>query len=271
MIGRKRLVLLTTCIIVICSLLIIMLTLKPATEPAPDVSSAVVKAINFCEGLDEPDALLMLNVIYRRFNISSFADALQRYDQVLSENPDKAPIMRVFRRIADYDNVLQKGDWDSVTWELDALTVPALYCDRMELPAYYAQSLTIAAVSGGYSLTHALLAHIWVQENHCELSLSEDFTENLYRANAELINEDSVVDDLELEAATFLYLAGQGVLVENTFIDRVLTVQKDDGGWLFSSDEPDDSDWHASVLGLLLLLHVEYPATSYPSMLAPEP
>jgi hypothetical protein len=268
MIGRKRLVLLTTCIIVICSLLTITLTLKPAPEPALDVSSAVLEAVNFCEGLDEPDALLMLNVMYRRFNISSFADALQRYDQVLSESPDEAPIMRVFRRIADYDNVLQKGDWDSVTWELDTLTVPALYCDRMELPAYYPQSLTMAAGSGSYSLTHALLAHIWIKENGCELSFSEEFIEYLYRANAELIDEDSVVDDLELEAATFLYLAGQGVLVENTFIDHVLAVQKDDGGWLFSSDELGDSDWHASVLGLLLLLHIEYPAPSYPPMLA---
>lgn len=270
MIGRKRLVLLAFCIIVFCSLLVMLLPLKPAPEPAPDVSSAIVKAIDFCEELDEPDALLMLDVMYRRFEISSFADALQRYDQVLSENPDKAPIMRVFRRIADYDNVLQKGDLDSVSWELDALTVPALYCDRMEAPADYTGSLVMAAGRGGYMLTHALLAHIWIQENGCELPLSEEFIEYLYHANAKLINEDSVVDDLELEAAAFLCLAGQGALVDNAFIERVLAVQKDDGGWLFSSDEPDDSNWHATVLGLLLLLHIEYPATSHPPMLAPK-
>jgi len=270
MIGRKGLVLLAFCIIVFCSLLVILLPLKPAPEPALDVSSAVVKAVDFCEGLDEPDALLMLDVMYRRFEIPAFTDALQRYDQALSESPDKAPIMRVFRRIADHDNVLLNGDLDSVSWELDALTVPALYCDRLELPSYYTQSLAMTAGSGGYTLTHALLAHIWIQENGCELSLSEEFVEYMYRANAELINEDSVVDDLELEAAAFLYLAGQGALVGDAFIERVLAVQKDDGGWLFSSDEPGDSDWHASVLGLLLLLHIEYPATSYPPMLAPK-
>jgi len=270
MIGRKGLALLALCIIVVCSLSLILLTLEPAHESAPDVSSALVKAVDFCSGLDEPDALLMLDVMYRRFEISSFSDALQRYDQVLSENPDKAPIMRVFRRIADHDNVLQKGDLDSVSWELDVLTVPALYCDRMELPAYYNQSLTMAAVSGGYPLTHALVGHIWIQENGCELSLSEEFIEYMYHATAELINEDAVVTDLELEAAAFLHLAGQGALVDNAFIERVLAVQKDDGGWLSSSDKPDDSDWHASVLGLMLLLHVEYPATSYPSMLAPK-
>jgi hypothetical protein len=234
------------------------------------VSAAVVKAVDFCAGLDEPDALLMLDVMYRRFEIASFSDALQRYDQILSEKPYEAPIIRVFRRIADHDNVLQNGDFDSVSRELDILTVPALYCDRLELPVYYNQSLTIAAGSGGYSLTHALLAYIWIQENGCELSLSEEFTEHMYHATAELINEDSVVNDLELEAATFLHLAGQGALVDNTFIERVLTVQKDDGGWLSSSDKLEDTDWHASVLGLMLLLHVEYPATSYPPMLAPK-
>jgi len=266
MIGRRRLVLLAFCITALCSLLLVPLLL----QPKPDVSSAILKAIDFFEGSREPDALLFLDVMHRRFEISSFADALQRYDQVLSEKPDQAAIMRVFRHIADQDNVLQDGDLQSVSWEMDLLTVPALYCDRLGLPDYYTEDLARAASLGGYMLTHALLAYIWVQENGCELSLSEEFFEYLYHANAELINEDSVVDDLELEAAAFLYLAGQGTLVDDIFIERVLAVQKDDGGWLFSSDEPGDSHWHATVLGLLLLLHVEYPSNSYPSMLAPE-
>jgi hypothetical protein len=271
MIGHKKFVLLAFCIIVFSSLLVILLPLKPAPETTSDLTSAVMNAIDFCGGLNESDALLMLDVIYRRFEIASFADALQRYDMVISETPDDAPIMRVFRRIADYDNVLQHDDLYSISWELDVLTVPALYCDRLELPADYSESLLLASRGGGYSLTHALLAHIWIQENGCELPLSEEFVEYLYHANAELINENSVVDDLELEAATFLYLAGQGDLVGDDFIESVLEVQKDDGGWLFSSDEPGDSDWHASVLALLLLLHLEYPADSYPPMLAPKP
>jgi hypothetical protein len=78
-----------------------------------------------------------------------------------------------------------------------------------------------------------------------------------------------VVNDLELEAAAFLYEAGQGALVDHAFVERVIATQNYDGGWLGSSDKQGDSDWHTTVLALLLLLHVEFPANSYPPMLAP--
>jgi len=91
----------------------------------------------------------------------------------------------------------------------------------------------------------------------------------MYRATATLIGNDPLVTDLELEAAAFLYLAGQGALVDNAFVDRVIAVQNYDGGWLLSSNTPGKSDWHPSILGLFLLLHREYPADSYPSMLDP--
>jgi hypothetical protein len=126
-----------------------------------------------------------------------------------------------------------------------------------------------AANLGDYMLPHVLLAWIWIQENGCEVSLPDGFVENLYIANAALIGTDPVVNDLELEAAAFLCLAGQGALVDDAFVDRVIEVQNADGGWLFSSDTPSVSDWHTTILGLLLLLHVEYPADSYPPMLAP--
>ena len=238
-------------------------TSQPATRT---LQSAVGNASSFLEGTSEPYALLMLNVVYRRFGIA-FADSLQRYDQVLAEKPQNAPLLRVFRRIADYDNPLQAGDMLAVSAEVDCITVPALYFDRQELRNNYLEMLNDAASSGGYMLTHALLATIWIQENGG--AVPDSFTEPLYHANAELIGGDPVVTDLELEAATFLYLAGQGSMVDNAFVYSVISAQNNDGGWLFSSDTPGNSEWHPTVLGLLLLLHVEYPAASYPPMLAP--
>jgi hypothetical protein len=78
-----------------------------------------------------------------------------------------------------------------------------------------------------------------------------------------------VVEDIELEAAAFLYLAGQGSRVDNAFVERVIAIQNYDGGWPDTRYNLDDSDWHSTILGLLLLLHVEYPADSYPPVLAP--
>jgi hypothetical protein len=77
-----------------------------------------------------------------------------------------------------------------------------------------------------------------------------------------------VVTDLEIEAAALLYLAGQGTLVSDAFVQHVIAAQNYDGGWSHSNDVPVGSYWHSSALALILLLHVEFPASSYPPMLA---
>lgn len=247
---------------------------EPAPEPKPiALQPAIANAIAFFEEPGEPNdlyALLLLDVVHRRFGIAAFADALQRYDEVMAVHPDQAPLMRVFRRIADYDNPLQDEDLLKLSEDIDLVTAPALYCDRLGIPSNYPSTLDRATRLGDYMLTHALLACIWIQENGCDVPLPDDFIENMYRANAALIGDDPVVDDLELEAAAFLCLAGQGAMVDHSFVERVIAVQNDDGGWLLSSDKPGDSDWHTTALGLMLLLHLEYPSDSYPPMLAPQ-
>lgn len=271
-------------IIALCSLLAVPLLLHSAPTPEPTstpsptfapgaLQYAVINAINFFEDPHEPNdpyALLMLDVAHRRFGIATFADSLQRYDQILATLPDKAPLMRLFRRIADHNNLLQAGDLQEVTEDIDRVTILALYCDQLGLSDTEYQSMLEQATGlGDYMLTHTLLACIWIQENGCEVPLPDGFIENIYQANAALINDDSVVDDLELEAATFLYFAGQDEFVDEGFVNCVIAAQNSDGGWSLSSGTPSESDWHASVLGLLLLLHVEYPSDSYPPMLAP--
>lgn len=236
------------------------------------LTEAVGNATNYLAQTKEPYALLMLNVLYRRFGITEFNNSLQTYDEQLASNLDDASILRVFRRIANFTNpVLQTTDFDAVKIDIDRLTVPALYSDRSNLPNHYLYVLSYEAGKGGYLLTHALLAAIWLQENHCNLSIPENFTDSLYHANSALIDNDSVITDLELEAAAFLYLAGQGTLVNDSFVQRVIATQNYDGGWSYSSDNVHGSYWHTSVLGLMLLLHVEFPSSSYPPMLAPAP
>jgi hypothetical protein len=253
-------------VIALCSILALTLMLQPASHT---LQQAVTNAINFCEDLREPDALLMMDVMHRRFGVEPFKDSLQRFDQALDEaSEEQAPHMRVFRRIADAANPIRDEDWQAISADVDFFIVPALYCDRRSLPDNYAETLNLAASEGGLQLTHTLLACVWIQENGCEGLLPEGFVERVYHATAALIDSDSVVTEVELEAAAFLYLGGQGELVPNTFVDRVIAVQNGDGGWLRSADTSGSSYWHSTVLGLLLLLHVENPAESYPSMLA---
>lgn len=266
--SKRRALLLAFCITALCSLLVAAPLLTP---PEPDLHTAITKAIDFLEDRNEPYALLWLDVIYRRFGITEFADALQSYDQLLTEQPEEASLLRVFRRIADYDNeLLQEEDFKAVSLSSDIIIVHALYCDRLGLPVDYPRMLDREAREGGYHLTHVLLAWIWVQENGCELALPDGFIDELYRANAAIINNDpTTVDDLKLEAAAFLYLAGQGDLVDDSFVERVIASQNGDGSWGHSSNDQEAEylHWHSTILGLMLLLHVEFPADSYPPVL----
>ena len=312
----KKPLVVACCVIVVCSLLTISMLLTPSApsdselqtsvQPTPQTTAqktpqptpistvqpidpalqqALKKAINYLKQTQDPMGLLMLNVIYRQFGIVEFNDSLQRYDQLLVSNPD--PLVRIFRRIADYNNsAVQPEDFNSVTDQLDRLTVPALYSDRRELPDDYLSRLTEAmdtgslyaehsVNSGSYLLTHALLATIWLQNNNCSLQLPKDFTSTLYQENAALIGDGSQVNDIELEAAAFLYQAGQGNLVNpaftQIFVQNIIAAQFTDGGWSASQDTPSNTSWHPSVLALMILLYVEYPAASYPPMIAPAP
>jgi hypothetical protein len=220
------------------------------------LENAVANAIGFFADSREPFALLWLDVMHRRFGIEPFADALSRFDSVLGTRPKESSLLRVFRRMAARDNPLLLEDMDAVTHPSDRLVVCALYCDRLGLsPSFFTGMLEQAVQAGGYYLTHALLAVIWMQEYGGELGLPAELVDNLYGANAALISaEPRTVSDLKLEAAAFLQLAGQGARVDRAFVDSVLLTQQRDGGWGKTRDGL--SDWHATILALLLLLHL---------------
>lgn len=261
----KRLMLfLAFCLIGIVS----VLAVQPLLHPSPQLGSAITKAINYFENASDPHALLMLDVLHRHFGIEEFADSLQRYDEILEKNPQNT-MLRLFRRIAYHGTVIQEGDLNAISVDLDFVTVPALYSDQLGLSDDYIKTLTEAANGEGYLLTHALLACIWIQENGCESALPEGLIEKVCEDTAALVGNDPIVEDLELEAAVLLYLAGQGQLVDETFIEKVIEAQNEDGGWSISSTNPNESNEHATVFALTLLLRMDSPVDSYPPMLAP--
>jgi hypothetical protein len=221
------------------------------------LTTAVSNAISFFEGSREPHALLWLAVMHRRFRIEQFAGALQRYDEVLAEQPERAPLLRVLRRFADRDSPLRPDDWDFVTDPSDRLLVCALYCDRVGLPRSFAEMLRKAASAGGYYLPHVMLVCFFIRENGCAFELPPGFMDRVYEASAAIIDEDpTIVSDLKLEVAAFLNLVGQGARVSDVFVEHVLASQNADGGWGQSRAAHGRSDWHSTTLGLLLLVQL---------------
>lgn len=230
-----------------------------------DVRTRVAAAIGFLNGVREPHALLFMGLIHRRCKVAEFADVLARYDEVLPEHPDRAPVLRVFRRMFDANNPLQPEDWKHVTIPTDRLLVSALYCDRLGLPPSFAEALGRAVSQGGYAATHALLAWVWVQENGCDMNAPAGFVDDMVGAVAAIIDEDPTsVNDIKLEAGAFLCLARRSARVDLGFVRRVIACQNDDGGWGVPAEgagDPDGSSWHSTILALIILLHVRFPDT----------
>lgn len=218
--------------------------------------SVIAKAINYLNDTRAPHALMFMTILHRRFGIEAFADCGSRYDDVLTEHSD--PVLRLFRRVFDANNPIDPDDWDHVVVPTDRLIISALYCDRLGLPPSFAEALERAVRQGGYATTHALLAWVWLNENGCKLDVADGFVEEMYSAAAALINEDpTVVHDINLEAGAFLCLARQPERVDLAFVRRVIAVQNEDGGW----GAVDASNWHATILALMMLVHVSFPET----------
>ena len=229
-----------------------------------EVAAVVANAIAYLQSAREPHALLFMGLMHRRFGVKEFANALELYDAELPKHPDRAPVLRVFRRMFDANNPIQLDDWEHVTLQTDRLLVSALYCDRLGLPESFADVLARAASQGRYAATHALLAWVWIQENGCQLPAPAGLFEDMCRAVARIIDEDpTAVSDIKLEAGAFLCLAHQVHRVDLGFVKRVIGFCNADGGWgrpVEGAGKPAESSWHSTILALMILLHVRFPA-----------
>jgi len=228
------------------------------------VRTAIANGIQFVNRTREPYGLWFMGMMYLRFKIPEFADALKRYDEEIAARPKQAPVLRVLRRLLDAKNPLQPDDWDHLKIHTDQILAAALYCDRLGLPEYYAETLEKGVKQGGYHATHVLLAWIWLNDNRCKLAVRDGFVEDMHRAVAAILEDrPNIVNDLKLEAAAFLCMARQGKRVDPYFVRLVVSIQRADGGWGVpdtpNPENPDESSWHSTILALLLLLHVEFP------------
>jgi hypothetical protein len=231
------------------------------------VRTAVANGIKFVNRTREPYGLWFMSMMHRLFAVPEFADALKRYDEVTAERPkEEAAVLRVLRRLNDANNPLQPDDWDHVVIPTDRVLTTALYCDRLGFPPSFAEVLEKGVKEGGYAATHVLLAWIWLHDNRGQLAVRDGFVEDMYRANAAILEDrPTIVNDLKLEAAAFLCMARQGKRVDPSFVRHVVSIQRADGGWgkldTPNPDNPDESSWHSTILALLLLLHVKFPRT----------
>ena len=188
------------------------------------VRTAIANGIKFVNRTREPYGLWFMGMMYIRFKIPEFADALKRYDEEISARPKEAPVLRVLRRLLDANNPLRPDDWDHLKIHTDQVLAAALYCDRLGLPEYYAEALEKGVKQGGYHATHVLLAWVWLNDNRCKLAVRDGFVEDMHRAVAAILEDrPNIVNDLKLGDSTGGIALAVGPGTEGYFSNLAVT------------------------------------------------
>ena len=229
-----------------------------ATDP---VHAAIERARAFLAARprDTTGSLLFLDLLHRRFGLEEFAGMLAEYDRLAAGMPRPAPDVLSSRRLLDAGTRIEPELLRRLVSKVNRITHPALHAREVPLPGRYANRLARAADAGGYELTHAGLALVWLAEHGRTDVVDEAFVERVARDMAALLQPADGTSDLEIEAATFLHALSRGELVPTAFIDAVLDAQLPDGGWPADPAAPDEPNDHTSALALWLLLEASTP------------
>lgn len=219
------------------------------SKPSGQVPEAVDRAMEWLDrtgNLDDPTATLVLSYVKRRFAIPAGDGVWGELDP----DPTLEGELAAFRRLVDPGFTAPVEDILGASGP-DALTVPALYCDRIEVPPGHLDVLEAALGQGPYEATHAVLALTWMGELGC--LAPEEFRTRTERAVGVLVEiaAQEPPTDVAIEAAVMLHYAGHGDSVSEELVAAVLDAQNSDGGWSPSPGER--SSAHTTALAVWLL------------------
>jgi len=239
-----------------------------------------------------PSALLTLEPLRIWFGLTQFPDLHQRYRNAIrnGESPGlpagrRGPDLRILARLM----FATEFDPEGRTWEqlmpymfeaferrellgINLLNIPALYCNDVPYPTDYMGTLRKGVEMGGYFVTHAALAAMWMRENGCDLPYSPAFFDDVVAGVAAIPDADDRVLDVEIEATALLPYLGHRELVSPAFLKAMLAAQREDGGWsVDSANASTPSNWHPSVLALWAILSLEHPTVTQTPMVAQPP
>lgn len=255
--------------LVLAALLLACVDGSPPPASAGEGDERLLEAIDRARGFlaqqprDNTGILLFLDILHRRFGLEEFAGMADEYERLVASMPRPAPDVFSSRRVLDASTRIDPALLKELVSPVNRITHPALHARELPLPAKYATRLRRATERGGYDLTHAGLALIWLAENEQRTAVEEPFFDEVAAAMAALLDPADGVDDLEIESATFLHALDRGGLVPRAFIEAVVAAQQEDGGWPSAPGAtPPTSNDHTSALALWLLLEATRPPAS---------
>ena len=232
------------------------------------VDSSINKSISYFKNHEDVDISTMFNYHFlaRKFDISDLFPTELIYEKLNSGGNMMIYDNALLYRLIDKSFTVSKEDLEKqLTSTTREVQLRSVYCDlypidkNKMLKALYAE-----ADKGDYALTHALLSLQWMKENNCfkhdEVTQLEKY---IVEKQMELLNDHQAMDDLTIEAIAFLLYCNYHNLIKANWLDKVIVLQQDDGGWKWNSSELNTAT-HPSILALWALLEWREPGRNIP-------
>lgn len=215
----------------------------------------------------DPGWLSLFGYLHRRFGLEArlASGAIPHH---LKDGVGRPEVFAIYRRMDDPSATITKQQIADLPTAIDRITASALHCDRIPVPDDWIEILRKGSAAGAYALTHSVAATEWTVENGCrtradvaalqheQITLLVRFIEQRH----ELAGRFDAVTDMWIEAIDMLYYIGARERVQSAWIDEILAIQRDDGGWP-RHPRAQRSDPHATALAIWVLLENLHPNT----------
>lgn len=116
----------------------------------------------------------------------------------------------------------------------DETVLRCLYCDTLPLQDSLLFRLNRLYENGGYDLTHAYLAILFLKRNTCDHYFTGDMIsleEKLVTALQQIILSEPVTSDLRIESMAFLLYGGKREYISEKRIRKLIRKQQKNGSW----------------------------------------
>lgn len=207
---------------------------------------------------------IFLSYLQRKFDLPKKLGADEvpiDLDQDLTPYPNQ---IHYLARIAYPNTIVNVPPTQEMDEDIKVTNINSANCDHLPLTDNFWPIMERSVAAGGYYTTHVALAFAMMKDNGCTLPPgAEDMKNRVVQDMAKLADDPSTIADLRYEAIAFLLLSERHDLVKSSWIDQIVTEQKEDGSWSREA-EGAKSDHHSTLLALWSLL--EYARSSTPDV-----
>ncbi len=216
--------------------------------------------------LDEPSwqVYAALDYLQRRFGLDERYALEQAYTSDLWRDHEQE-IMLLMGRMTDPDHVIDAALLEDDEFYLVHVMVRAMYCDHYPVDAAFVDEVlarydeNVARSTPSYPETHIVLSFQWMRELGCDAPYPqiEARWNEFALVLAQMVKTAKAEADIAFEAMAFLYYIGRGDLVQDAWIEAMLSLQRPNGAWGYMPDAPDNG--HPTVLAVWTLLEHALP------------